>query len=840
MNQETFKKIEINDTTMSLEFWNSEVQIKNYCEGILNHNNNDCKVTITFSGTDAFVTTKDKKNYTITLPKTELLTDENLKLKNIIARTVFLRHELAHILFTDFNLQDQITNKNRTFNFFDDARIENLYSRKYKGTYRLFRALIKNIYEHSKNKYFVDHANIEDFAMYCRVREKGIMPEIKNLALETLYSSLYKKYRYIFHNDYQVLIDGTKLIIKEFESIEQDYQDSLKAQQQEQQEQEEAETQQDTSQPEFEEENDEQEDGDETDNTDSETSNEDDDSESENEEEQQNDSDDVIADDENTQPKQDTDTQTDSQDDDEETDEVQQAVDEVFGAGDTEEESRDFEYSKLLKGVSEQKSIFSMEQYQFDPKDFREAEIVEFDKISRYIFAEEQIKVVKYNRRTGMQRQSYKYKTTVFNRPDAQVIYNSIVAQHKKTIVETINYLKLKLKIRSNDRILRHQIDGKLDQRNLKDILTNKNMPEVFYTTIKSIKTDSAFYFLVDFSSSMGKVEKKDAIVCCVILTEICKALNIPYEIGLFASSNSESFRVVSMEAANIVATILSKNKSAQIKVDSNGKRKHYVYTTNNNINLIYRLKNIKDKHTAFTEQLLANVYSYPYILSGGTPEFESVLSIIKSNANKNIRKHVFIINDGMINSAREIQQLANNTLIYNNKLRITIPEQVYKTVKSEQLVRLLFEKLKVSLINSREFFEMTNWNLRYNKNSKTIEKYSDAVYEEYLEILNSPDKYDYVLSDAKKPLPACDYYSVYLTGLFTHGWEYFSIEWTMVESVAVYQKAIEYAKKNGFDIHGFGIRSAYGIKYLGDQFQIFKDSKDIENGFAAKVRVIF
>jgi hypothetical protein len=46
--------------------------------------------------------------------------------------------------------------------------------------------------------------------------------------------------------------------------------------------------------------------------------------------------------------------------------------------------------------------------------------------------------------------------------------------------------------------------------------------------------------------------------------------------------------------------------------------------------------------------------------------------------------------------------------------------------------------------------------------------------------------------------------------------------------------------RKNGFDIHGFGIRSKYGKKYLGEEFQVFKDSKDIENSFAAKIRAIF
>jgi hypothetical protein len=735
MNQEIFKKIEINDT-MSLEFWNSEVQIKNYCEGILNHSGNaKYTVTIKFSGSDAFVTTTDKINYTITLPKTELLTDENLKLKNIIARTVFLRHELAHILFTDFNLQNQITKDVRTFNMFDDARIENLYSRQYKGTYRLFRALIKNIYEHGKNNYFIQHANIEEFAMYCRVREKGIMPDIKNIALETLYESMYKKYRYIFYNDYQTLINGVKSMIQEFDSIEQDRQEAIKNQpaEEENSESEEEEIDNDADDDTQEEESD---DLDESDDEQEESENDSDESgdDSETDEEE------VETESGNGEESDEPDIQEECENDfdesqgsiadeseqEEEQDEVQQTVDEVFGAGDTDKESPDFEYSKLLQNVSEQKTVFNIEQYDFDPKDFREAQVIEFDKISRYILTQEEVKFAKINKRKNTAREAIKWKSVPFNRQDSQVIYNSIVSQHKKTIVETINYLKLKLKIRNNDRVLRHQIDGRLDQRNLKDILTNKNMPEVFYTTIKSLKTDSAFYFLIDFSSSMGETEKKDAIVCCIILTEICKALNIAYEIGLFASSGYETLRVNSIEGANAVVSIIAKNKNTDVKIDSNGKRKHFVAIKYDNNNLIYRLKSIRDKHTVFTEQLLANVYSQPNILSGGTPELESVLSVIKSNTNKNMKKHIFLINDGMINNLQEIGQLANNSIVSNHRLRITISKQAYESNSSEQLVKILFEKLKVSLIHSRDFFEMNDWNLRYDEYSKKIVKYSD------------------------------------------------------------------------------------------------------------------
>lgn len=851
MNQEIFKKIEINDT-MSLEFWNSETQIKNYCDGILSHSGSDCKVTVRFSGTDAYVTTADKKNFSITLPKTELIVDDNLKLKNIIARTVFLRHELAHVLFTDFNLQDQVTSNGRVFNMFDDARIENLYSRKYKGTYRLFGALIKNIYNHDKNKLFIAHANIEDFSMYCRVREKGITPVIKNMALESLYGSLYKKYRYIFHNDYQILIDGVKAIIKDFEEIEQDRKDA----EQKEQEQEQEETQQEETEPAEPEQTDEDETSETDDQTEQEPEEEDgegseSDSDEEDEESGQADAEEETDESGDEQSDEDDTETSGGSGDEEETDELQEMVDKVFSdvGGDTEEPSLD--YAKILKDVAETKTTFDMDKYTFDPKDFKEAEVIEFDKISRYVMA--QIETVKkgYKRTKNGPKEfrRVRSKTISFNLPDAQNIYNSIVSQHKKTIVETINYLKLKLKIRTNDRILRHQIDGKLDQKNLKDILVNKNMPEVFYRAIKSLKTDSAFYFLIDFSSSMGSAEKKDAMVCCIILTEICKALNISYEIGLFASTYASIFPVANMENAELVKNILSKNKNKIVQISTNGKRKHSVILkhNDNDTNVVYRLKSIRDKHSAAAEQLLANVHSCPNILTGGTPEFESFLTIINGNKNKNTKKHVFIINDGMINSIKEVAQLEHNRIFNHHRLSYSIDEKMLKLYSKEKLTEILFTELKMALTGSQSVFEQNDWNIRYDSLTKRYDKYSMDVYNQYLEILNNPSKHTYIIDMFKKDearrlpnLPPDTELKLDLGKFFPHGWEYFGVDSRNIESVEIYRKAIEYAEKNGFDVHGFGIRSSYGKKYLGKEFQVFENSKDIENSFAAKIRAIF
>lgn len=832
MNQEIFKKIEINDT-LSLEFWNSEAQIKNYCEGILNHNNNTHTLSVKFSGKDAYVTTVDKKSFAINLPKIELINDEKLKLKNIIARTVFLRHELAHILYTDFNLQEQITNNKKLFNLFDDARIENLYSRQYKGTYRLFAALIKNIYEQSKIKSFTARANINDFGMYCRVREKGISPKITNIALESLYENLYKKYRYIFYNNYQILINGVKALIKEFESLEQDYQDVAKNS---------------TDNPE----KTSIDDGDtaskelneNTDNSNEEEIIEKEDSKSddaEESEENETDGEDVEEDDDdevgNTEEidESDLDDDDNNKEDDEE-DELQETVNELFNDEENIfDENQDFEFSKLLSNIADQKTNFDINQYDFDPKDFKAAQIVEFNKISKYILVDEKYLGVRTHPKTKVQYSLEQTRKIPFIRSDAQVIYNGIARQYKKTISETINYLKLKLKIRTNDKILRNQTSGKLDQRNLKDIFVNKNMPEVFYTAIKALKTDSAFYFLVDFSSSMSDSEKKDAIVCCIILTEICKTLNISYDIGLFASSTVNIY----MTSTHADAIELSKkfSKENSIEVYSNGARKHGVRVHfKNNENLVYKIKNINEKHSVAVEQLLASIYSYTSIVSGGTPEFEATLSIIRNNSNKNTKKNIFIINDGIINIIKEIAQLPCNS-IFTNGAAIRVSDDTMNSMSAEKLTELLFERLKISLINTMEFFKANDWIMDYNQNIL----YSQDIYKNYLEILNNPDQYSYIVKTAKKiTMFGSTTYEIKIHQLFNQCKDYFAFDWRKAESLDMYKKAIHYAQKNGFNIHGFGIRSSYGKKYLGDQFQIFKDSKDIEDSFAAKIRNIF
>ena len=86
-----------------ISFWNDSMQIEGYCQGVLLYFNiEDVKINIRFSNSEISAEQDDDKIFTILLPKIPYIDDSNKDLKNahIYSRAVYLKHELAHIIFT--------------------------------------------------------------------------------------------------------------------------------------------------------------------------------------------------------------------------------------------------------------------------------------------------------------------------------------------------------------------------------------------------------------------------------------------------------------------------------------------------------------------------------------------------------------------------------------------------------------------------------------------------------------------------------------------------------------------------------------------------------------------
>lgn len=799
MNAKLFERINVPEN-FSLDFWRSEPQIINYCKGILAHNNiTKVNLALQFSSDRAEVYSSEKYNaHTITLPDVSLVNDEKLKIKNIVARTVFLRHELAHILFTKGSYKAL----NRTiYNYFDDIRIENLFCKIYKGNYKLFADVIKMLFDKPDVKRSLLTPSKISFCIYARMRQKGYKITLPT-EITNFYDRYYDKYKYLFYiEDFNKFIEGVDSFINEFDSdkkITSELYETIKQQiikkQQEKEEEvlpEESNSEEESKDEEFIDIN--------IDQVDS----------SEEADEEDNNSNIIIE---------------AIQEDEEESSESTDEIKEIFNNETPEEEKENkeiedllsedeilklnpFDYSDLLKEVTTEKEIFDLDEYNFNPDDFSSATTINFYRLAPLVKG--------------------------FIRKDGHLVYKTIVNKHRKVINETINYLKLKLKLRNKEKHLFGQYDGRLDQRGLKDLFVSDN-PQVFYNTIKQIQNSSDFFMLIDFSGSMDLLQRRESLYSAIVLMEVCKALNINYDINVFANG-AFKFKIdnnpeTEKRARDILSRDLINNVNAY-------PRKYFslMYILGGARDYLIKLKSINEKHSAFYEILIGSMLaslSNLELISGSTPEIQSFLTLIKDNLKrKNSKKNIFIINDGGYNNLRfkmgtPINYQASSEYLFIDKLFLEkngIDIVIKKS--SEVLLRVLkntHHEKDSALFSVHKYEQLLNHTF-FKEPLELKQRFKECLfqYNENEYRINLYNLLDFERSDL-------NIFYVYFNA------------YKQNDSLTIYKKCIKFAEENNFQVYGFGIRSNHGKTYLGDKFEVFKDASDIEENLASKIRKIF
>lgn len=819
INDKMFEKINIPEN-LSIDFWKSEGQIINYCQGILSYirPNNIYNITVAFREGEASVTPYGNNVYHIILPTIKIANDDTVKLKNIVARTVFLRHELAHIIFTGKPTSSTIE-EHKIYNGFEDIRIENLFSQHLKGTYKLFENLIDSVSNMMSHKEVFDKVDLNGFIVYCRLRQKHLAIREINDQVKAVYEEIYNKYYPIFHlDDYDRFCGYVKEIIELFQSLKQQKQNN----QNQEPDQEPNESKDDNSDIGEKEKSDnsEKQESNETEKQISEEKSEEkseeesSDSEENNGNESESGEQEDSEEDSNTNPDDSFDSEEDSEEainegsdedeldfDSEESDE--ETSDEDEDQDDVEDKENSLEdilrdnintdeqltiesmdFKKLLLDVSNESDYFEMDEYQFDPKDFDGARVINFAKIAPQLKG--------------------------FIRNDAKIRYQEVVNSHKKIIHETINFLKLKLKLRNKDKNLHNQNDGKLDQKSLKELFVDKEMPKVFFTTLKQIQTDSEFYLLIDFSGSMGITKKRNALTVAIILLEVCKALGIKSQIGFFAGVGKFAFKAKNESSANIIINTLVENGYARNEIYTQT-RDTFVYViprVTNKSELLFNIKTVNEKPTHTAEQIIGSMLSSNQninFITGTTPELDALISIVK-NIKTRTKKNLFIINDGAIN---QLKDLNNTNIIDFTESYVYISGEYYRAAGKEGLITMIANKLKKYATQDHEFFSNPT-------------KYVDNLFNQ---------RFSYY-SNNTLTLYIHDFLRSISVGI--------SINSIDNKTIKVYNKCIEYAKENNFNIYGFGIQSDYGKLYLKENFESFRDSADIKNSFATKIRQIF
>ena len=173
MRELTLRQIQSNpEFFYSEEFWTDSDLIEKYCNSIMSDHGFKTKVIIAFDETNAFVT-KDhiNNNHKIRIPTISFKnkTQEEIE-EQILHRSVFLRHELSHILYSDFNVlkqenQHKIVSK-FLLNCLEDVRIEKKFANKYRGSADAFYKLHEYFFNKNRNIIETSKPTVDYLGLY--------------------------------------------------------------------------------------------------------------------------------------------------------------------------------------------------------------------------------------------------------------------------------------------------------------------------------------------------------------------------------------------------------------------------------------------------------------------------------------------------------------------------------------------------------------------------------------------------------------------------------------------------------------------------------------------------
>ncbi|RPH40345.1 MAG: hypothetical protein EHM87_22345, partial [Burkholderiales bacterium] len=144
----------MNRELLNINFWRNTEQIEAYIHNIIQFVQPTVKynVRVTF-GENPYCRVDNVKNITINLPAIPIVlqkSEEDIN-KLIHSRIFFLKHELAHVLFTPLTLNQDSAELHNFQNAVDDIRIEYLFGQTFKGSQKGFYTLRKLFYNNCKD-----------------------------------------------------------------------------------------------------------------------------------------------------------------------------------------------------------------------------------------------------------------------------------------------------------------------------------------------------------------------------------------------------------------------------------------------------------------------------------------------------------------------------------------------------------------------------------------------------------------------------------------------------------------------------------------------------------------
>ncbi len=762
------------------EFWNDPYVISQYVNSIITSCGKEDIVSIKICDYNqtpfvAFykksIMGKNIGQYTISLPKIkDFYSDTSLKEKDIKLRKAFLKHEVAHIIFSE--MDDYANHKSSSSssehllrNALEDVRIEYRFGQKFQGANNTFFEVQESFYLQAKSKIENSKPNLFMLALYFMYKSKKF--EFNVTQQVKLYDQFFQKYKNFLNLSQKELIDLVEKIKFEFDSILNS--DELK---------DENNSDANSGDDENSENNSDANSGDDENSENDSDANSGDDENSENDsdansdddddEDSENDSGDANSDDDS-----DGDTSDNSESDDNESSnnqikesddsesadtyedfsnsiakeiennakEEQKATNEKFNKNNDDKNSSDgqsidennnidiFKLQKLSK--AEKIELFNVENVD---------DFVKYNNSSMKKYGSEIIDISKY---LSLSSKKINFSIQKDNKKN-YINYEGLTSKNRKNINNLVNYFKLKFQQKERTYNVHNKEDGLLHNESLFKMFNDNFDKKIFYTIESAIVSKTDVSFLLDFSGSMMGRKVKNLVQTLIVMNEIFTRLEIPFNVFTFGGGrHSHYWRVKNKNEISVLRNAFAKSKifkfnekennidsiSFSQQHDMDQKETVFCWIARNTSSaerkniLKLMLKLVSEK----TSSLDISKNFYCNLFGGGTPEVQAVIGLY----NLLPKQKLFLINDGSYDGINLISKEVTQILDFAKK------DKTYLQCSRLMLNLLEGETIKLYSQDSAMLFKndimgafcylLDGW---WNDYRKTLENSENDLYE--------------------------------------------------------------------------------------------------------------
>jgi hypothetical protein len=233
--------LKLESATDSPEFWNDSYAISSYCNSLLQATGKiDDVVSIFVQDYDAQPRVsyrKDRDNnqnkFSIYLPKIkDFYIDESIQEDDIKLRKAFLKHEVAHIIYSDMESYKEHHSGDTSDlmflnNAIEDVRIEWAFGKRFPGANDTFFDVQRKFFNRGKEKIEIDSPSFQNLAFYFIYRSKRF--EFKQTFSTEIYDKIFSKYSDFLNLSRQEVAELVRQIKKDFNQELQERKDDIKS-----------------------------------------------------------------------------------------------------------------------------------------------------------------------------------------------------------------------------------------------------------------------------------------------------------------------------------------------------------------------------------------------------------------------------------------------------------------------------------------------------------------------------------------------------------------------------------------------------------------------------------